>query len=117
VIRKLPSGHYRLYSRAKDPKTGRHRHLGTFRTRAAAERCERVMQAYVREALTRRLAFERSRPWHENDASIRAATARPARADATATAPTRAGTSRRPRAAASAAIRTASRSVFALAAW
>ena len=30
MIRKLASGEYRLYSRKKDPKTGRRRNLGTF---------------------------------------------------------------------------------------
>ena len=30
MIRKLPSGRYRLYSRKIDPKTGRRRNLGTF---------------------------------------------------------------------------------------
>ena len=33
MIRKLASGQYRLYSRKKDPKTGRRRNLGTFRDR------------------------------------------------------------------------------------
>jgi hypothetical protein len=37
MIRKLPSGQYRLYSRTKNPKTGKRRNLGTFPTRAAAE--------------------------------------------------------------------------------
>jgi hypothetical protein len=36
MIRKLKSGEYRLYSRKTDPKTGKRRNLGTFRTRAAA---------------------------------------------------------------------------------
>jgi hypothetical protein len=31
MIRKLSSGLYRLYSRKKNPKTGRRRNLGTFR--------------------------------------------------------------------------------------
>ena len=34
MIRKLPSGRYRLYSRKKDAKTGKRRNLGTFRSRA-----------------------------------------------------------------------------------
>ena len=38
MIRKLKSGGYRLYSRKVDPKTGKRRNLGTFKTRAAAER-------------------------------------------------------------------------------
>jgi hypothetical protein len=37
VIRKLKSGGYRLYSASRDPKTGKHRNLGTFDTRAQAE--------------------------------------------------------------------------------
>ena len=38
MIRKLSSGGYRLYSRKINPKTGKRRNLGTFRSRAAAER-------------------------------------------------------------------------------
>ena len=41
MIRKLASGEYRLYSRKKDPKTGKRRNLGTFKTRAAAETSRR----------------------------------------------------------------------------
>ncbi len=48
MIRKLPDGRYRLYSRKKDRKTGRRRNLGTFRTRAAAERHERAVQYFKR---------------------------------------------------------------------
>lgn len=48
MIRKLPSGEYRLYSRKKNPKTGRRRNLGTFKTRAAAERHERAVQFFKR---------------------------------------------------------------------
>jgi hypothetical protein len=48
MIRKLPSGKYRLYSRKKAPKTGRRRNLGTFATRAAAERHERAVQFFKR---------------------------------------------------------------------
>jgi hypothetical protein len=48
MIRKLPSGEYRLYSRKKAPKTGRRRNLGTFRTRKAAERHERAVQYFKR---------------------------------------------------------------------
>jgi hypothetical protein len=48
VIRKLPSGGYRLYSRKLDPRTGRRRNLGTFRSRAAAEKHERAVQFYKR---------------------------------------------------------------------
>jgi hypothetical protein len=48
MIRKLASGQYRLYSRRKDPKTGRRRHLGTFGTRATAEKHERAVQFFKR---------------------------------------------------------------------
>jgi hypothetical protein len=48
MIRKLASGGYRLYSRKKNPKTGKRRNLGTFRTRAAAEKHERAVQYFKR---------------------------------------------------------------------
>jgi hypothetical protein len=48
VIRKLPSGKYRLYSRKIDPKTGHRRNLGTFSTRAGAEKHERAVQFFKR---------------------------------------------------------------------
>ena len=48
MIRKLPSGKYRLYSSKKNPKTGRRRNLGTFASRAAAERHERAVQYFKR---------------------------------------------------------------------
>ena len=48
MIRKLTSGEYRLYSRKKDPKTSKRRTLGTFKTRAAAERHERAVQYFKR---------------------------------------------------------------------
>ena len=48
MIRKLASGGYRLYSRKVDPKTGRRRNLGTFKTRAAAEKHERAVQYFKR---------------------------------------------------------------------
>jgi hypothetical protein len=48
MIRRLTSGQYRLYSRKKDPRTGRRRNLGTFRTREAAERHERAVQFFKR---------------------------------------------------------------------
>ena len=48
MIRKLASGKYRLYSRKKDPKTGRRRNLGTFSSRAAAEKHERAVQFFKR---------------------------------------------------------------------
>jgi hypothetical protein len=48
MIRKLPNGCYRLYSRKVDPKTGRRRNLGTFPTRSAAEKHERAVQFFKR---------------------------------------------------------------------
>jgi hypothetical protein len=48
MIRKLASGQYRLYSRKKNPKTGRRRNLGTFATRAAAVKHERAVQFFKR---------------------------------------------------------------------
>ena len=46
MIRKLSSGEYRLYSRKVDPKTGKRRNLGTFKTRAAAQKHERAVQYF-----------------------------------------------------------------------
>jgi hypothetical protein len=48
MIRKLRSGHYRLYSEKRDPKTGKRRNLGTFRTREAAVKHEREVQFFKR---------------------------------------------------------------------
>ena len=48
MIRKLKSGEYRLYSRKTNPKTGRRRNLGTFRTRTAAVKHERAVQFFKR---------------------------------------------------------------------
>jgi hypothetical protein len=48
MVRKLASGMYRLYSRKMDPRTGRRRNLGTFKTRAAADRHEREVQFFKR---------------------------------------------------------------------
>jgi hypothetical protein len=48
MIRKLASGKYRLYSSKKDPRTGKRRNLGTFATRAAADRHERAVQFFKR---------------------------------------------------------------------
>ena len=49
MIRKLKSGGYRLYSRKKDPKTGKRRNLGTFATREAAAKHERAIQFFKRK--------------------------------------------------------------------
>jgi hypothetical protein len=48
MIRKLSSGKYRLYSRKMNPKTGKRRNLGTFGSRAAAEKHERDVQYFKR---------------------------------------------------------------------
>ncbi|HKZ05327.1 MAG TPA: hypothetical protein VJU81_07635 [Methylomirabilota bacterium] len=48
MIRRLASGQYRIYSRSKDPKSGKRRNLGTFPTRATAERHERAIQYFKR---------------------------------------------------------------------
>jgi hypothetical protein len=48
MIRKLSSGKFRLYSRKLDPRTGKRKNLGTFATRAAAERHERAVQFFKR---------------------------------------------------------------------
>ena len=48
MIQKLKSGEYRLYSRKKNPKTGKRRNLGTFKSREAAERHERAVQFFKR---------------------------------------------------------------------
>jgi len=49
MIRKLKSGKYRLYSRKKDPKTGKRRNLGTFESRTAAEKHERAVQFFKKK--------------------------------------------------------------------
>jgi len=48
MIRKLRDGRYRLYSRKKDPRTGKRRNLGTFRSLAAAKKHERAVQFFKR---------------------------------------------------------------------
>ena len=48
MIRRLTSGQYRLYSRKKNPKTGRRRNLGTFKTKEAAKAHERAIQYFKR---------------------------------------------------------------------
>jgi hypothetical protein len=53
MIRKLKDGRYRLYSRSVDPKTGKHRNLGTFATRAEAEQHEREVQFFKRQPVRR----------------------------------------------------------------
>ena len=46
MIRKLASGKFRLYSRKRNPKTGKRRNLGTFGSRASAEKHERAIQFF-----------------------------------------------------------------------
>ncbi len=48
MIRKLKSGQYRLYSRKRNPKTGKRRNLGTFKSLAAAQKHERAVQYFKR---------------------------------------------------------------------
>ena len=48
MIRKLASGKYRLYSRKKDARTGKRKNLGTFNSRAAAQKHEREVQYFKR---------------------------------------------------------------------
>lgn len=48
MIRKLANGNYRLYSRKKDPRTGKRKNLGTFYSLAAAKRHERAVQFFKR---------------------------------------------------------------------
>ena len=50
MIRKIASGGYRLYSRKKNPKTGKRRNLGTFKTLAAAQQHERAVQFFKRHS-------------------------------------------------------------------
>ena len=49
MIRKLKSGKYRLYSRKRNPRTGKRRNLGTFNSRQAADRHERAVQYFKRK--------------------------------------------------------------------
>jgi len=46
MIRKLKSGEFRIYSRHADKKTGKRKNLGTFASRAAAEKHERAIQYF-----------------------------------------------------------------------
>jgi len=48
MIRRLADGKYRLYSRKKNPRTGKRRNLGTFETRQVALRHERDIQYFKR---------------------------------------------------------------------
>jgi hypothetical protein len=48
MIRKLASGKFRLYSRKKNPSTGKRRNLGTFTSKRAAQQHERAIQYFKR---------------------------------------------------------------------
>ncbi|HKE32896.1 MAG TPA: hypothetical protein VKD65_14295 [Candidatus Angelobacter sp.] len=48
MIRKSKSGEYRLYSRKKDPRTGKRRNLGTFSSLGKAKAHERAVQYFKR---------------------------------------------------------------------
>jgi hypothetical protein len=48
MIRTLSSGQYRLYSRNRNPRTGRRHYLGTFATLAGAQRHEKEIQYFKR---------------------------------------------------------------------
>ena len=48
MIRKLSTGEYRLYSRKMDAKSHKRKNLGTFGSRAAAEKHEREVQYFKR---------------------------------------------------------------------
>jgi hypothetical protein len=48
MIRRLKDGDYRLYSRKKNPTTGKRRNLGTFKTLSAAKKHERAVQFFKR---------------------------------------------------------------------
>jgi len=48
MIRKLADGRFRLYSRKKNPRTGKRRNLGTFPTKRAALQHERAVQFFKR---------------------------------------------------------------------
>lgn len=46
MIRKLKTGMYRIYSRSINPKTGKRRNLGTFKTREEALKHEKEIQYF-----------------------------------------------------------------------
>jgi hypothetical protein len=48
MIRKLPSGGFRLYSRKVNPATGKRRNPGTFDTLEDAKKHERAVQYFKR---------------------------------------------------------------------
>ena len=75
MIRKLASGQFRLYSRKKDPKTGKRRNLGTFDSKEAAQNHEREVQYFKRLRPTLSSArTARSGRWAEGGEWSRATT-------------------------------------------
>ena len=48
MIRKLAAGKWRLYSRKKNPRTGKRRNLGTFGSKKAVQQHEREVQYFKR---------------------------------------------------------------------
>jgi hypothetical protein len=48
MIRKISGGKYRLYSRKKNPRTGKRHNLGTFGSKKAAQKHEREVQYFKR---------------------------------------------------------------------
>jgi hypothetical protein len=48
MIRKISGGKWRLYTRKKNPKTGKRRNLGTFGTKKAAVQHVREIQFFKR---------------------------------------------------------------------
>jgi hypothetical protein len=48
MIRRIAGGKWRLYSRKKNPKTGKRRNLGTLASKAAALKHEREVQYFKR---------------------------------------------------------------------
>jgi len=55
MIRKLSSGKFRLYSKKKDPKTGKRRNLGTHLFASGAVIAEDVLILNLRNDLLRKL--------------------------------------------------------------
>ena len=49
MIRKLKSGEYRLYSQKKDPRTGKRKNLGTFKSLEAAKKHEQEVEFFKRK--------------------------------------------------------------------
>ena len=64
MIRRLKSGKYRLYSRKKDPKTGKRRNLRTFRSLEAAKKV--LPQLWAGDDWRRDIVF--SVNWYEDNA-------------------------------------------------